>query len=510
MSPSKRTTSGKGSKSRSRVSALKARQERARGASDDSGVATAIELFEAIQEWAARDPDAAREAIELIRERAEGGPGPAYDAGGPKRAICLGGGGPAVGLHIGALEGLKHCGVDFGNARSVWALSCIGAWAGVIYNQAEKGREIEETYNFFLDVFRDDKSFQSFPTNTIFAPDWAGYVEAILEHLWELDNYRNAFLPRHLLRSYMNTASFLARRKNWRKFSEGDFNRWTLNHVLAMHPAVRFLTGLVYKTKVDGRARLYYEDSTMLKGIDFAALKRHGKPFIFYNAFNLGSKDIDLFANDPLGWTGERHAAISAASLCACSALPFVEETVTVDGTVYCEGALVDTINFRKLLEDHHSKDDPLEEIWINRIVDAHQIHKPENLHDALANLCQLFAATVGEDDIKLFKYHVQENNQSATPELKKLKWTGTIIEIEVNDQINFHWSHKNLKDGRTYGAQAAADACHLYKTYKHRKKKDELFLIPDHLSDEDIVAAGVKLSPRRQRLREARLRAGG
>ena len=115
-------------------------------------------------------------------------------------------------------------------------------------------------------------------------------------------------------------------------------------------------------------------------------------------------------------WAGERHKPITAASLCACSALPFVEQTVEVGGTVYCEGALVDTVNFKSLLEDHHSKADPLDEIWINRIVDAHQIHKPENLHDALANLCQLFAATVGEDDIKLFKHHVKENNQSRDP----------------------------------------------------------------------------------------------
>jgi len=41
----------------------------------------------------------------------------------PKRAICLAGGGPAAGLHIGVLESLKKNGIDF----DVWALSCIGA-----------------------------------------------------------------------------------------------------------------------------------------------------------------------------------------------------------------------------------------------------------------------------------------------------------------------------------------------------------------------------------------------
>jgi len=54
----------------------------------------------------------------------------------------------------------------------------IGAWVGVIYNQAENDR-IQETTNFFRDVFREDKSFDSFPLNTVFTPDWAGNAEAM-------------------------------------------------------------------------------------------------------------------------------------------------------------------------------------------------------------------------------------------------------------------------------------------------------------------------------------------
>ena len=99
---------------------------------------------------------------------------------------------------------------------------------------------------------------------------------------------------------------------------------------------------------------------------------------------------------------------ITASSLCACSALPFVEETVEIDKVTYCEGALIDTVNFESLIQEHHRPGDELDEIWVSRIVDAKQVRKPKNLHDALANLCQLFAATVGEDDVKLFKYHVR------------------------------------------------------------------------------------------------------
>ena len=127
------------------------------------------------------------------------------DSNSPKkRAICLAGGGPAAGLHIGVLEGLKDQGITFDSKDDVWALSCIGAWVGVAYNQSASetsdGR-LTDTYKFFRDLFRDDRSFESFPTNTIFAPDWFGNAEAMMNFMLEPQNYRNAFLPRKMMES---------------------------------------------------------------------------------------------------------------------------------------------------------------------------------------------------------------------------------------------------------------------------------------------------------------------
>jgi predicted acylesterase/phospholipase RssA len=222
---------------------------------------------------------------------------------------------------------------------------------------------------------------------------------------------------------------------------------------------------MMYLSKVTGLSKICYPDSTFLKSIKFDKLR--DDRFIFHNAWNLNDKRLELFSNierpniDPP--EREDYKRIDARTLCACSALPFIEETVTIDGKTYCEGALVDTVNFRNLLEDHPD----LDEIWVSRIVDSDQIRKPNNLHDSLANLCQLFAATVGEDDVKLFEYHVKEEK----------KWTGTIIEIRVNSQINFEWSHANLDVGRMHGRRAATTA---YQEYvkRIRKKKDGKLLI--------------------------------
>jgi predicted acylesterase/phospholipase RssA len=456
-----------------------------------AGIADAMETIEVL---AATSPEARTAANEAIRVLSTSAGTATGSRAKPHKAICLSGGGPAVGLHIGALEALENANIEFKRSDSVWALSCIGAWVGVVYNQTTQGSELKETYDFFAKVFRDDRSFDSFPVNTIFAPDWLRNAEALQDFLFDLKNYRDAFLPKQILESFAYTLRALANRENWGKFSEGDFNRWTLNHVLAVHPAVRFLTALAYKSKVNGLTKLLYPDSRLINHINFDVLFKPEKPYIYYNAFNFKSKDIDLFENKRSHGYGNRKM-ISPESLCACSALPYIEQTVQIDGNDYCEGALVDTVNFKSLLKDHR---DSLQEIWINRIVDSHQIRKPENLHDSLANLCQLFAATVGEDDVKLFKYHVRENNR-----LKKrddLLWEGTIVEIQVDDHVDFQWSQSNLNKGRANGKLRAEDAVKLYRMYKNKKKTDGVLIIPDDLNDDEIKAAGVDLPPNRQR----------
>ena len=173
--------------------------------------------------------------------------------------------------------------------------------------------------------------------------------------------------------------------------------------------------------------------------------------------------------------THHRYKRITPASLCACSALPLIEQTVEIDGDIYCEGALVDTVNFEDLIEDHPD----LDEIWISRIVDAGQILPPKNILDSTANLCELFAATVGEDDVKLFKYHVKDAILKSTG----AKWTGTIIEIQVERNINFEWSHSNLENGRHKGREAVDRAYKRY-TEKIQGKQDGQLLIIEPTPD--------------------------
>src|SRR6202165_853183 len=212
------------------------------------------------------------------------------------------------------------------------------------------------------------------------------------------------------------------KRKKFEKLDEGDTNGWILNQAMAPNPLVRYLTSMMYLSNVTGLSRINYPNSAFMKCIKFERffpkVVVEDKPFIFHNAWNLDKKELALFSNRR---TGDKayQGPINASTLCACSALPFIAETVKMGGDTYCEGALVDTVNFQTLIENHGHE---MDEIWVSRIVDSKQIRKPENLHDALANLCQLFAATVGEDDVKLFKYHLKYDK----PESGK-RWKGTV-----------------------------------------------------------------------------------
>jgi predicted acylesterase/phospholipase RssA len=420
--------------------------------------------------------------------------------GKPHRAITLGGGGPAAGLHIGVLEALANA--DPPITFDIWALSCIGAWVGIVYNQFDRtdpqGKPIDLTskqradltYQFFKNgIFRDDESYERFPINSVFGPDWGSVRKAVSKFIREPDTYNDLWDPYKMLDSVQASISMLLdhmpdkeNRTKLKRLDKGDVNRWILNDVMAPNPFVRYLTSMMYLSNLTGLSRINYPDSEFMKGINFEELKKPEKPTIFHNAWNLDDRKLALFCNRPMK-DSDYAGDINASTLCACSALPFIEETVTMGGKTYCEGALVDTVNFESLLEEHPH----LDEIWVSRIVDSKQIRKPENLHDSLANLCQLFAATVGEDDVKLFKYHVKYDGVR--------KWTGTVVEIHVPAHIDFRWNHSNLDHGRALGKAAAQEAIAAYRNadVKPAKQNKEVRFINENPARDRKARARLK-----------------
>jgi hypothetical protein len=77
-------------------------------------------------------------------------------------------------------------------------------------------------------------------------------------------------------------------------------------------------------------------------------------------------------------------------------------------------------------------------------------------------------------------------------------RWDGIFVEINVDSEIDFEWSHRNLTVGRERGRKAAADACKLYDAYKDKKEAGKPLMIPDDLSNKEVLAVGVPLPPGR------------
>lgn len=347
-----------------------------------------------------------------------------------KRAIALAGGGPAVGLSIGTLKRLQEeADIQF----DVWTLACIGAWLGIVWNQAEPGCEVETSVDFFRGIFRPDRVYDKFPVASAFAPDFGTNLQNALDFALDPKSYANLVVPEAIHEAWQEILRFSADPKQW---NAGNFNNLVLNQMLAVNPWSRFMTSWIYKSKSRGLSRIYYPDSSFLAQIDFAKLSQPGKPVLYHNAYNLTDDRLELFSNK-----NPNYQKISAQTLCACSALPFIEEPVVIDGVTYCEGATVDTVNFEDLLKNHPD----LEEVWVSRILDIKQVRNPENLYDALNNLVMLFAATTSEDDVKLFKHHVHNTR----PDIR-------IVEIPVAFNIDYDWTYSNLDRSIAEGYDAA------------------------------------------------------
>ena len=196
-------------------------------------------------------------------------------------------------------------------------------------------------------------------------------------------------------------------RERNKKLDEGDINGWILNQVMAPNPFVRYLMSMMYLSNVNGLSKINYPKSEFMKRINFEELKKDGKPLIFHNAWNLDKQKLALFSNRPIMTTNPKdryEVPINATHFVRVFGSSLHRRNGRDRQRYILRRSAGRHGQLRSLLEEHPD----LEEIWVSRIVDSKQIRKPENLHDALANLCQLFAATVGEDDVKLFKYHVR------------------------------------------------------------------------------------------------------
>ena len=356
-----------------------------------------------------------------------------------KRALTLAGGGPAVGIGLGVLAALEQ----FPDLKfDVWSLSCVGAWLGCLYHVSpNRANKLQYVTGLLEGFFRDDKEYDKFPCPTVFIPDIPEMIAAYTKFMIDPRSYTNLVVPGAIQKAYQDILNYYLRPSQW---SYGDFCHLMLNALMAPNPAARFLMSMMYKSELPGQNKLWFGSNyNLLKAFDMKLLERDDVPTLYHNAFNVDAQKLQLFSNKD-----GKYPKITAQTLCACSGLPYILSPVQIDGTTYVEGATVDTVGFKDLLQNHPD----LDEVWVCRILDRRQIHPHHNLVEALNNLVMLFASTTSEDDVRLFKFHLEKINADRAEASRKID----LIEFPVDFHTNYEWTHSNLH-ASTKTSQATA-----------------------------------------------------
>lgn len=359
-----------------------------------------------------------------------------------KRALTLAGGGPAVGIGLGVLKALgENPEIKF----DVWSLSCVGAWLGCLYHASpDRSDKYGYAENMMYGFFRDDDVYDKFPCPTVFVPDIPEWIAASLRFTIDPRSYANLVVPKEILNGYQQLLDFYLTPSKW---NYGEFCHLLLNGLLAPNPAARFLMSMMWKSDLPGISKLWFPHYDLLESLKFDLLEGDDVPVLYHNAYNVDAQRLELFSN-----RGDKYQRITAHSLCACSGLPYILSPVTINGTTYVEGATIDTVGFKDLLENHPD----LDEVWVCRLLDAKQIHPHHNLAEALNNLVMLFAATTSTDDVKLFKFHLEKRNAEHN---KKI----ALIEFPVDHRCDFDWSHSNLATSIKASYDSAHKRIHHY-----------------------------------------------
>ena len=86
--------------------------------------------------------------------------GSAVTFGFSEPALALSGGGPAVGIEIGALKAFEEKGITF----DIFSCACVGSWVGCLYNSLLPGSDrIKKVEDFFFDkIFIEDDIYEIF------------------------------------------------------------------------------------------------------------------------------------------------------------------------------------------------------------------------------------------------------------------------------------------------------------------------------------------------------------
>jgi predicted acylesterase/phospholipase RssA len=375
-----------------------------------------------------------------------------------KKAIALSGGGPAVGIEIGALKAFEEKGIDF----DIFSCACVGSWVGCLYNSLPPGPDrIKKVEDFFFDkIFIPDDIYESFPIcYKVFRVDYFGDMKKYAAKLFDPETYKHLFLPERISEYFKKIQT--------KPPQTTDEICYYISEGMAINPYIRFLCEMNYKVNKSGVAGLVNSKGFVEQNIDMEGLFKNDK-LVYLNAYNMTKRELERFVNRN---NHKEYEAISADALMAgSSVLEYTENRTVGEGEdKYCEGAVINTVELDTLINHDHR--DEIDEIWVVKIADYHQVKPPQNIIEASLIAVMLPFDTISDDDIEIFSHHMRTN-----ADVNKAR----LIRINMNyDAVNYHWSHANLKEGIKVGYEGTLKAIEEYESHVQKEKQKKIARSP-------------------------------
>ncbi len=376
-----------------------------------------------------------------------------------KRALALSGGGPLVGLHVGALKALGESSIDF----DVWTCDCIGSWAGCVYNSSpaefpveQKQKRLEE---FFTFLFVDDSIYKFFPVPTsVFVMDYPRFFQQMAQ-TWASSwlDVGNIFRPQWVWDMMQIVTPDMLPLTEEETYG-------LMGKLMSINPQVRAAFNSFWNMPRGGLSlsETKHEPLIWKKFMDMDRLNNDSDvPAIYINAYNLDKRQIELFSND------KKYKSLSVEALQAGSSVLYYVQPPVINGDRYCEGANKDTLNFKDLLVNHPD----LDEIWIVRLTDYQYVDPPETPVQAASLQVMLPFSTIADDDIKLFKYHIKDEGRLREVGMTREQADKILInEIQVKQghfdkPLTYEWNQSNYENCRQAGYVAAKETIKEYSS---------------------------------------------
>ena len=321
-----------------------------------------------------------------------------------KKALLIGGGAPNSTLIAGALVAFLEQKVEF----DVVSTSGAGALMGLLYTAPRNGdprRALEE----WVGVGVADPIYQFLPVN----------YKVFMKPGSQADFYRQLLLRNPFTRPLFDA------------IADGSLNGgladWLRLGFLSLSPSN------LTPNSLGLCAHLPFAE----QAIDFDAV-RSIVPNFYINAYNTSRSQMTIWGKDQ----------ITPEHIRAAFSFPFIYPPYCIDGEDYIEGAAIDTLNFKALVDDTPGGDalhPDLDTLVVFDILGADKlIRTPRNLYDAWVHSIITPLVEIAKDDIRLFE--LQHNRDAAGQEKRRLLKVNLMSGIPEGhwDKV-LDWSQSNL-----------------------------------------------------------------